>query len=95
MSVEGGLVEKSTETLVAGSILTVTCLKYYTGGGNITCDENGTWSEPELPSCTPSEAHIINSQHACTRVTVVVLSLCVCVCLSDRSHLASGAYVRP
>ena len=56
MSVEGGLVEKSTETLVAGSVLTVTCLKYYTGGGNITCDENGTWSEPELPSCTPSEA---------------------------------------
>ena len=60
MTVEGGSVENSTETLVAGSVLTVTCSKYYTGGGNITCDENGTWSEPELPSCTPSEAHIIN-----------------------------------
>ena len=59
MSVDGGLVEKSTETLVAGSVLTVTCLKYYTGGGNITCDENGTWSEPELPSCTPSEAYVV------------------------------------
>ena len=38
---------------------------------------------------------IINPRRACARVIVVVLSVCVCICLSVKSHLASGASVRP
>ena len=46
---------------------------------------------------------MIDPRRACARVTVVVLSVCVCVCvslslsvsLSVKSHLASGASVRP
>ena len=44
---------------------------------------------------------LINPQRACARVIVVVLSVCVCVCvcmcvcLSVKSHLTSGASVRP
>ena len=33
----------------------------------------------QLSICTK---HLINPQHACTRVTVVSLSVCLCVCLS-------------
>ena len=40
-------------------------------------------------------AVFINLRRACARVIVVVLSLCVCVCLSVKSHLTSGASVRP
>ena len=42
-------------------------------------------------------AVVINPRRACARVIVVVLSVCVCVCvcLSVKSHLASGASVRP
>ena len=37
---------------------------------------------------------IVNPRRACAaRVTVVVV--CVCVCLSVKSHLTSGASVRP
>ena len=38
---------------------------------------------------------MVNPQRACARVIVVVLSVCVSVCLSVKSHLASGASVRP
>ena len=40
------------------------------------------------------ESCVINPRRACAaRVTVVVV--CVCVCLSVKSHLTSGASVRP
>ena len=39
---------------------------------------------------------VINPRHACTaRVTVVAVSVCLCVCLSVKSHLTSGASIRP
>ena len=50
------------------------------------------------PSSRESELlYIINPRRACARVIVVVLSVCVCVCVcvSVKSHLASGASVRP
>ena len=52
-----------------------------------------------INSCVASQHSfsytIINPRRACARVIVVVLSVCVSVCLSVKSHLASGASVRP
>ena len=49
----------------------------------------------------PQHSYFINPWRACARVIVVVLCVCVCVCvclsvcLSIKSHLASGASIRP
>ena len=41
--------------------------------------------------------HIFNPRHACAARVTVLGSVCVCVfvCLSVKSHLTSGASVRP
>ena len=38
---------------------------------------------------------IINPRRACAARFTVLGHVCVCVCLSVKSHLTSGAFVRP
>ena len=42
----------SDTTRKVSTTITVTCYDgYYSGGGTITCGENGNWSSPTLPPC--------------------------------------------
>ena len=55
-SIDGGWIEISDITRTVHTTATVTCYdKYYIGGGNIICGENGNWSQSRLPQCNPGE----------------------------------------
>ena len=43
----------------------------------------------------PSTVTLINPRRACAARVTVVGSVCMCVCVSVKSHLTSGASVRP
>jgi hypothetical protein len=44
--------------------VTVSCDEGYKGGGDITCQNDGNWSSPILPSCT-SESSVPESYLQC------------------------------
>ena len=56
-NVENGCVEYSTPVEQAegryrlNTTATVTCDAGFTGGSDISCEENGEWTAPNLPTC--------------------------------------------
>ncbi|CAI8016122.1 Sushi, von Willebrand factor type A, EGF and pentraxin domain-containing protein 1 [Geodia barretti] len=61
-SIDGGWIEISDITRTVHTTATVTCYdKYYIGGGNIICGENGNWSQSRLPQCNPAKCPAVQT----------------------------------
>ena len=46
---------------VENTIVTVSCDEGYRGGGDITCQHDGTWSSAGVPNCTSEGVIIANA----------------------------------